>query len=167
MHAGPWIAAYIGALVIWSIVLVSGTTPTLWRGSSLVFLNGAFVAASVITMAVRRLRPDSALIGFEIILVALIVLVRDVWLALHVARTDLERVLEDCFKKTRTAYVGADGKYVLTVADSEMRVSVNAAFPGAMRIGFAGNTTSKKAQLIRALIGKQFRGSFPALKMRA
>lgn len=167
MHAGAWIAAYLAALVIWSIVLLAGKTPTLWQGSSVLFLNGAFIVASVATMVIRRVSPDSALIGFEIVMAALILVLRPVRLALHVSLGDLERVLEDCFKRTRTNYVRDGGEYVLTVAQSEMRVSLNTTFLGATRIRFGGNTESRKARLIRTLIGKQFRGSFPALKMRA
>jgi hypothetical protein len=166
VHAGAWIAGYIGALVIWAIVLGAGTTPTLWRGSSLLFLNGAFIAVSIATMLVRRLRPDSTLIAFEVILIGLVLVAREVWLVLHVGMQELERILEECFTRTRAAHTRAGNHYVLAVANSEMRVRLSAPIRGVIRIGFGGNTKSKKAQLIRGLIAKQFRGSFPALKVR-
>ncbi len=167
MHAGPWIALYIGAIIIWSIVIAMSRSPTLWRGSSLSFLNGAFIAGSIAAMMIRRLRPDLGLIGFEIILAGVALFARPVWLALHVEEAQLERVLEQCFTKTRAAFVRGDNGYILTVAESEVQVRLRRWFRSTIQIGFVGNMGSRKAKLIRAFIGKQFRGSFPALKVRA
>jgi hypothetical protein len=165
--AGPWIAGYIGALVIWWLVLAASTSATLWRGSSLVFLNGAFVVASVVTMLFRQLSPSSALVGFDIILLGLVLPLRGVWLTLHVPMSEVERILEECFTRTRARYTRAGADYVLTVADREMRVNLSVPIRGVVRVGFRGNTRSKKAQLIRALIAKQFQGSLPTLKIRS
>jgi hypothetical protein len=165
VHGRPWVAGYIGALVIWWLLLGAGKSPTLWRGRSLVFLNGAFIVASVVTMLIRQLRPSSALVGFDVILLGLVLLLRGVWLTLHVGMSEVERILEECFTRTRAVYARAGGDYVLTVADREMRVNLSVPIRGVIRIGFGGNRGSKKAQLIRALIAKQFRGSFPAVKI--
>jgi hypothetical protein len=167
VHGRPWVAGYIGALVIWWLLLAAGKSPTLWRGSSLAFLNVAFIVASVVTMLIRQLRPSSALVGFDVILLGLVLLLRGVWLTLHIATSEVERILEECFTRTRAVYTRAGGDYVLTVADREMRVNLSVPIRGIVRIGFRGNTGSKKAQLIRALIAKQFRGSFPVLKIRS
>jgi hypothetical protein len=165
VHGRPWVAGYIGALVIWWLLLAAGKSPTLWRGSSLAFLNVAFTVASLVTMLIRQLRPSSALVGFDVILLGLVLLLRDMWLTLHVQMSEVARILEECFTRTRAVYSRAGGGYVLTVADREMRVNLSLPVRGVVRIGFRGNTGSKKAKLIRALIAKQFRGSFPAVKI--
>ena len=54
MSAAPWVAAYATALLVWLIVLGTGRQPTLWRGRSLVYLNGAFVALLLVVMLVRQ-----------------------------------------------------------------------------------------------------------------
>jgi hypothetical protein len=139
----------------------------LWRGGSLFFLNGAFVAASIGALLMHRVRPETALVAFDLFLVVLVLLVRGVWLALHVESVHVEQILEGCFTRTRATYSRVGNAYVLTVAESELLVTLRAPFRGVISIGFAGNLRSKKGQLIRALIGKQFRGSFPAIKVRA
>jgi hypothetical protein len=166
VYAGPWIAAYIAAILLWSVALMTGNAPTLWRGNSLFLFNGLFIAASVVAVAAMGLRPTLALAGFDVVLIVVAVLVRNVWLLLHVDRAGAEQILEDCFEKTRARYTGTQGDYALTVAESQLRVLLDALGP-VIRLRFLGDLRSKKAGLIRALIMKQFRGSFPALRMRA
>ena len=79
---------------------------------------------------------------------------------------ELQRILEECFTRTRAVHTRARDDYLLSVANSEMRVRLSTPIRGVIRIGFGGTTNSKKAQLIRGLIAKQFRASFPALKVR-
>jgi hypothetical protein len=145
---------------------MAGNAPTLWRGNALFFFNGIFIAASIIAIAVKGARPTPAFVGFDVVLVVAAVWMRGVWLLLHVDRTRAEQILEDCFEKTRAKYVRAEAGYVLTVAEAQIRVSLEP-LGDAIRLRFVGSLRSKKAGLIRALIMKQFRGPFPALRMRA
>jgi hypothetical protein len=167
VHAALWIAAYVAVVLLWCAVLVLSRAPTLWRGSSLLFFNAPFIVASLAAMAVKRVGPTGALVVFDVVLIAAVVLLRDVWLLLHIDRERVGQILEDCFEKTRARYARADYGYVLTVAENQMRVMVGEPRSGAVRLRFTGNTQSKKAQLIRALVVKQFSGSFPALRLWA
>ena len=180
MPVGPWLVVYIAAVVVWSIVLLAGRTPTLWKGSSLRWFNGAFIAATIVVMVARRVGPGAGLLVFDAALAAMMAVARETWLALHVvpstsgtSATNAERLavlrqtLEVCFAKTRAQFVSSAEGYLLQVAGGEMQITLKSAVAGAVRIGFAGNTASTKAQLIRSLIAKQFRGSFPTLRMRA
>jgi hypothetical protein len=106
-------------------------------------------------------------VAFDVVLFATVLVLRDVWMLFHVDVARVERVLEDCFAKTRAKYVRIGSGYGLSVAESEVRVAIGRPFAGLMRLGFSGNTGSKKFELIRALIAKQFGGSFPTPRIRA
>jgi hypothetical protein len=145
---------------------MTGNAPTLWRGNALLFFNGIFIAASIVAIAVKGVSPTPVFVGFDVVLIAAAVSARSVWLLLHVDRGRAEQILEDCFAKTRARYARAEGGYVLTVAETQIRVLLEP-LGDAIRLRFVGSLRSKKAGLIRALIMKQFRGPFPALRMRA
>jgi hypothetical protein len=83
---------------------------------------------------------------------------------LHIDRSQIDRVLEKCFAQTRTQFDKTDRGYTVR-AGGEMQVAV-APILTMHAIRFAGTSNSKKGHLIRALIAKQFRPSFPALRIR-
>ena len=44
----PWLVAYTLVLLAWALVITRRSTPTLWKGSSLVIVNTLFVVATII-----------------------------------------------------------------------------------------------------------------------
>ena len=166
MTAAVWIAAYVATVILWLTSLGTRSEPTLLKGRVVVFLNGAFVVASVVALLIRRERPGADLIVFDIVLVASAILFGRVWLLLHIPRDEAEAILEKCFAQTRARYERAPNGYTVSAAGAEMAVAMSESFRGALRIRFSGARTSKKAGLIRALVGKQFRPPFPTLRIR-
>ncbi len=164
MSAAPWVAAYAAALIVWLIVLVAGRQPTLWKGRALVYLNGAIIAVLVVVILVRRQHPGFGLYILGATLLACAAAARNVWLLLHIDRRGIDRVLERCFAQTRTQFDKTGQGYTVR-AGGEMQVAVTQLLT-MHTVRFAGTSNSKKGQLIRALIGKQFRPSFPALRIR-
>ena len=43
----PWLGAYALVLLVWALFIARRSTPTLWKGSSLVVVNGAFILATI------------------------------------------------------------------------------------------------------------------------
>jgi hypothetical protein len=164
VSAAPWVAAYVAALIIWLIVLAAGRQPTLWKGRALVYLNGAIIAVLVVVMLIRQQRPGVGLCVLAALLLASAAATRNTLLLLHIERSEINRVLERCFAQTRTQFEKTGQGYIAR-AGGEMQVEVTPILT-IHTIRFAGTSKSKKGQLIRALIGKQFRPSFPALRIR-
>lgn len=164
MSAAPWVAAYAAALIVWLIVLATGRQPTLWKGRALVCLNGAIIAVFVVVMLIRQQRPGFGLYVLGALLLASAAAAKDAWLLLHIDRPEIDRVLEKCFAQTRTQFDRAGQGYIVR-AGGEMEVAV-ARLLAMHTVRFTGTRNSKKGQLIRALITKQFRPSFPALRIR-
>ena len=164
MPATPWVAAYAAALIVWLIVLAAGRQPTLWKGRALLYLNGAFIAVLIVVMLVRQQQPGFGLYVLGALLVASAAAARNAWLLLHIDRPEIDRVLERCFAQTRTQFDKTDRSYTAR-AGGEMHVEVMPMLT-LHTVRFAGTSDSKKGQLIRALIAKQFRPSFPALRIR-
>jgi hypothetical protein len=162
--AAPWVAAYAAALIVWLIVLAAGNRPTLWKGRALLYLNGAFIAVLLVVVLVRQQRPGLGLYIFGAVLLASAVAARNAWLLLHIDRTEIARILEKCFAQTRTQFDRTDRGYTAR-AGGEMQVTVTPVLT-MHTVRFTGTSNSKKGQLIRALIAKQFRPSFPALRIR-
>ena len=44
----PWLVAYALVLLVWALIIMRRSTPTLWKGSSLVIVNSLFVIATII-----------------------------------------------------------------------------------------------------------------------
>lgn len=164
MSAAPWVAAYAAALITWLIVLVAGRQPTLWKGRALVYLNGAIIGVLVLVLLVRQQRPGFGLYVLGAFLLASAAAARNAWVLLHVDRPAIDRILERCFTQTRTQFDKTGLGYTLR-AGGEMQVTV-APMVTMHAIRFTGTRNSKKGQLIRALIAKQFHPSFPALRIR-
>jgi hypothetical protein len=145
-------------------VLAVGRQPTLWKGRALLYLNGAIIAVLLVVMLVRQQQPGFGLYVLGAWLLASAAAARNVWLFLHIDRPEINRILERCFAQTRTQFDKTGQGYTVR-AGGEMQVSV-APMLTMHTIRFQGTCNSKKARLIRALIGKQFRPSFPALRIR-
>ena len=164
MSAAPWVAAYAAALIVWLIVLAGGRKPTLWKGSALLYLNGAIIAALVVVMLVRQQRPGFGLYVLSALLLASAVATRDAWVLVHIDRREIDRILEKCFAQPRAQFDKTGQGYTVR-AGGEMQVAV-APMLTMHAIRFSGTSNSKKGQLIRALIAKQFHPSFPPLRIR-
>ena len=163
MSAAPWVAAYTTALIVWLIVLAAGRQPTLWKGRALAYVNGATIALLAVAMLARQQRPGFGPYAFGALLLASAVAARNAWLLLHITREEIDRVLEKCFAQTRTQFDKTDQGYTAR-AGGEMQVLIRA-MSTIHTVRFTGTSNSKKGQLIRALIAKQFRPSFPALRI--
>jgi hypothetical protein len=164
VSAAPWVAAYTATLIGWLIVLAAGRQPTLWKGRALLYLNGAIVAVLIVVTLVRQQQPRFGLYVLAALLLASAAAARNAWVLLHIDRPDVNRVLERCFAQTRTQFDKTGQGYTVR-AGGEMQVAV-APMLTMHTIRFRGTCNTKKGQLIRALIAKQFRPSFPALRIR-
>jgi hypothetical protein len=164
VSAAPWVAAYAAALIVWLIVLAAGKHPTLWKGRALLYLNGAIIAVLVVVTLVRQQQPGFGLYVLGALLLTSAGATRNAWVLLHIDRPEIDRVLEKCFAQTRTQFDKTDRGYTAR-AGGEMQVAVSPMLT-MHTIRFQGTCNTKKGQLIRALIAKQFRPSFPTLRIR-
>jgi len=164
VSAAPWVAAYAAALIVWLIVLAAGKQPTLWKGRALLYLNGAIIAVLVVVTLARQKQPGFGLYVFCALLLTSAVAARDAWVLFHIDRSQIDGVLEKCFRLTRTQFDKTDRGYTLSAA-GEMLVNLTSVLT-MHAIRFTGTSNSKKGKLIRALIAKQFRPSFPTLRIR-
>jgi hypothetical protein len=166
----PWIVAYLAILLVWALIILRRTGPTLWKGRSLVATNIAFVVISTGVILLKGLSPGSVLIAFDIILIIAALMVREKWLLLRVGHAGSVTVLERCFVQTRASAVrqGEEyGVYGVQCGAAEMMVTIRPTIGGLMSVRFTGGTGSKKAALVRALFCKQFHNSFPTPRFRA
>jgi hypothetical protein len=175
----PWVAGYLAILLVWALIILRRTGPTLWKGRSLVALNIAFVVIS----AAAELLEGRALgepqggwawrsfppgfIAFDLVLIVIAVVVREKWLLLRISHGDAAAILEKCFTQTRATSVRRADGYAVPCGEAEMTVSIR---PGLMRlvsVRFTGGEQSRRAALLRSLFGKQFHRSFPTARFRA
>jgi predicted outer membrane lipoprotein len=163
--AAPSVAAYATALIVWLIVLAAGREPTLWKGRAVLCFNGAFIGALLAVILVRQQRPGAGLYILGALLLASAVAARNALLLLHIDRGKIDQVLEKCFGQTRASHKKTPTGYTVIAAGAEMSVAITPLL-AAHAVRFSGTKNSKKAQLIRALIAKQFQPSFPVLRIR-
>jgi len=175
----PWLAAYTLVLLAWALVITRRSTPTLWKGSSLVIVNSLFVIATLIygfREAPAALVLPGSLVLFDLALVLMAVLLRGKWLLVGITPAEASAILERCFKQTRSAATRRDYDYVVRCGDFEMIVGITSsrAALGNLHLPLRGHTirftgaeASKKAKLIRSLFSKQFGSSFPTPRIKA
>ena len=174
-----WLGAYALVLVVWALFIARRSSPTLWKGSSLVVVNGAFVLATIIYgLAQRsgaRVLPRSLII-FDVALALIAFLVRRRWLLVGITHDRATEILERCFVQTRSPSTRRGTDHVVKCGEIEMiagidknRVAIGNLgwpLPGHV-VRFKGAERSKKGGLIRSLFSKQFGGSFPTPRMKA
>lgn len=145
-------------------MLTAVRQPTLWKGRSLLIVNAAIVAAIAVNLALARQRPGYGLAAFLLMLIVAGIAVRDRAVLLHVDRDEAERVLERCLTQTRAGYERSGPDYIARTAPENLMIEMRGGRP-AIAVRFLGGNGSRKAELIRALVGKQFSGSFPTIRI--
>ena len=163
----PWITVYLLILLVWALIILRRSGPTLWKGSSLVALNIAFVLVSALIAFLQTGTLGGGLIAFYVVLVVVALLLRQKWLLLGISHADSAAVLERCFVQTRATSVRRDDAYVIQCSGAEMAVLIRPATGRMMSVRFSGGGASKKAVLVRKLFCKQFHSSFPTPRFRA
>ena len=175
----PWIAAYLAILMVWALIILRRTGPTLWKGRSLVAVNIAFVLVSTAAVLLKgRTLGDGmggvawccfppGFIVFDLVLIVVAVLVGKKWLLFRISHADTAAILERCFKQTRAPWVRRPGGYAVDCAGVDVRATIQPTLFGSVSVGFAGGAQSKKAALLRSLFGKHFHSSFPTPRIRA
>ena len=175
----PWIAVYLAILLAWALVILRRTGPTLWKGSSLVALNIAFILLSAAVTLLRGSAFDNgmgdtmwccfsmALIAFDLVLLVIAIVVGRKWLVLGMSHDDTMAVLERCFAQTRASSARHDEGYLVQCGGAEMTVSIRPTMTSVVSVRFTGARKSKKADLVRKLFGKQFHSSVPTPRFRA
>ena len=165
-----WIVAYLAILLVWALIILRRTGPTLWKGRSLVALNIAFVLVSTVAILLRGQPLGAGLIAFDLVLLIAALLVREKWLLLRIDHAESATILERCFIQTRASSVRRGdgyGVYGVQCGAAEMTVTIRPTIAKLVTVRFAGGAGSKKATLIRSLFGKQFHNSFPTPRLRA
>ena len=180
----PWLGAYALVLVAWALIIARRPSPTLWKGSSLVVVNGIFVLATIIHGFTQRgslSDPGARVLAISVIIfdVALIVIalwVRRRWLLVGITHEQATEILERCFVQTRSSSTRRGTDHVVKCGEIEMiagidrnRVAIGNlgwSLPGHI-VRFKGAEGSKKAGLIRSLFSKQFGSSFPTPRIKA
>jgi len=163
----PWIAAYLLILLAWVLIILRRPGPTLWKGSSLVAVNIAFVLVSTAVVLLQRGTFGSGLIVFDVVLIIVALVMREKWLLLGISHADSAAVLERCFIQTRATSVRRADIYAIQCGGAEMLVLIRPTTERMMSVQFSGGGASKKAVLVRNLFCKQFHSSFPTPRFRA
>lgn len=180
----PWLGAYALVLVVWALIIARRASPTLWKGSSLVVVNGFFVLATITNGLARsgslsrpgaRVLPGSLII-FDIALVLIALWVRRRWLLVGITHEQATEILERCFVQTRSPSTRRGTDHVVKCGEIEMVAEIDKnrvalgnlglPLPGHV-VRFRGADRSKKGSLIRSLFSKQFGSSFPTPRIKA
>ena len=180
----PWLSAYALVLVVWALFIARRSTPTLWKGSSLVIVNALFVLATIayglaqsssLSTPGARLLPRSVIV-FDVVLIAIALWLRRSWLLVGITHEQATETLERCFTQTRSSATRRGAHHVVKCGEIEMiagihknRVAIGKLgfpLPGHV-VRFKGAEQSKKGSLIRSLFSKQFGNSFPTPRIRA
>lgn len=163
----PWIAAYLGILLAWALIILRRRGPTLWKGRSLVAVNLAFVLVSTAVILLRGQTLGVGLIALDLVLILVALAMRDKWLLLGISHADSTAVLQKCLTQTRASSVRRDAGYVVNCGGAEMFVTIRPGLRQLLGVSFTGGTGSRKAALLQKLFCKQFHSSFPTPRFRA
>ena len=163
----PWIVVYTAILLVWALIILRRTGPTLWKGESLVALNIAFVVISSAVILLQERRISAGFIAFELELIIIAIAMRNKWVLLRISDADSAVVLEKCFAQTRASSVRRADGYAVQCSGAEMTVTLRPNMVRLLSVRFTGGGESRKAALVRDLFGKQFHNSLPTPRFRA
>ena len=155
----------------------------MWKGSSLVVVNGLFIVATIVfgfwraraSTASDFVLPGSVLV-FDIALLVIALWVHRKWLLVGITYAEATEILERCFTQTRAPVTRRELDYAVTCGQFELiaGITTNRVAVGNLHLPLPGHTVrfsgahkSKKAKLIRSLFSKQFGGSFPTPRIKA
>jgi len=165
VSAAGAIGAYVAILALWALVLRLGGKPTLWKGSALLVFSTLFVAIVGVVLLARGQRPGVELTAFLVLILMAGIAAQGVWLLLNIDRVGVVQIVEKCLGQTRANFDLKDGRYLVRTSTEDLAIDIGEAAL-AIRVRFTGGSGSKKAELIRSLLGKQFKGSVPTLRIR-
>ncbi|HYU52098.1 MAG TPA: hypothetical protein VEK37_04105, partial [Gemmatimonadaceae bacterium] len=138
----PWITVYLLILLVWALIILRRSGPTLWKGSSLVALNIAFVLVSTTVVLLQGGTLGSGLIVFDVVLIIIALVMRQKWLLLGISHADSAAVLERCFIQTRATALRRADAYAIQCGGAEMLVLIRPATDRMMSVRFSGGGAS-------------------------
>jgi hypothetical protein len=168
--ANAWLAGYAAIVALCAITVLVRREPTLLRGRSAFIFTTLYVALAAASIAWRHTRstPASPLaIASAAIALTITAIAAPWWFVLGGPRAAVVSTLEICLGRVCAVYERKDAGFIMTIPAGGMHISVHALpWTRVSVVSLRAKPPYRKADLLRRLFAKQYRGVFPTLRIR-
>lgn len=165
-----WLAGYAAIVAVCAITVLVRREPTLLRGRSAFTFTTLYVALAWAALAWQdaRVFPFSPL-GFGAAAVAMVITgtAAPWWFVLGGPHAAVVSTLEVCLGRVCAVYERKDTGFIMKIPAGGMHISVHALpWTRVTVVSLRAKPPYKKADLLRRLFAKQYRGVLPTLRIR-
>lgn len=168
-----WLAGYAAIIALCAITVLVRREPTLLRGRSAFTFTTLYVALAWVSVAWLDARGSrfSLFSPFDLGAAALAIAITAIaapwWFVLGGPRAAVVSTLEACLGRVCAVYERTDAGFIMKIPAGGMRVSVHTLpWTRVSVVSLCAKPPHKKADLLRRLFAKQYRGVFPTLRIR-
>jgi hypothetical protein len=164
-----WLAGYAAIVASCAITVLLRREPTLLRGRSVFTFTTLYVAVAWASVAWRQARvsPFSSVdLGAAAAAIAITGIASPWWFVLRGPHAAVISTLEVCLGRVCAVYERKDAGFLVKNPAGRMRISVHALpWTHVSVVSLRAKPPYKKADLLRRLFAKQYRGVFPTLRI--
>lgn len=157
-----------GAIVaLCAITVFVRREPTLLRGRSAFIFTTLYVAVAFVSIAWQHAHVSPFAVGAAIVAIVITGIAAPWWFVLGGPRAAVVSILEVCLGRVCAVYERTDAGFLMKMPAGGMRISVHALpWTRVSILSLRAKPPYKKADLLRRLFAKQYRGVFPTLRIR-
>lgn len=161
-----WAATYLGIVSLAVVAVARRGDATIFAGRTLGLFNVAFVVvAAAVTFGVRGdLRGHALLAGLVLLLPTWAVRTR--WLLVGETRRGIEKNIEACLRRLCATFERTIEGYNVVLAGTDvLHIRIRHLGTQVALLEFRAPMRHRKVELIQKLLGKQYRGLLPVLRI--
>lgn len=167
--ANGWVLGYVAIALIAGVTVLARREPALLRGSSVLLFTVAYVAIAAAALYWTGHPITRLAAAFAGVALALAVALAPWWTVIGAPRASVIGTIEVCFGRVCATYraAGAGHGFVMDVPGGALHIRLHALPVGnATLISFQASPRHKKGDLLRRLLGKQYSGVLPTIRIR-
>jgi hypothetical protein len=165
-----WLAGYAAIVALCAITVLVRREPTLLRGRTAFAFTALYVALAWAALAWREARvfPFSPFgLGAAALAIMITGIAAPWWFVLGGPRAAVVSTLEVCLGRVCAVYERKDTGFIMQIPAGGMRISVHALpWTRISVVSLRARPPYKKADLLRRLFAKQYRGVLPTPRIR-
>lgn len=165
--ADGWVLGYVAIALIAGVTVHARREPALLRGSSVLLFTVAYVAIAGVGLYRSGNTITPLALTSAVVAVALALGLAPWWTVIGAPRASVIDTIEICFGRVCATYRAAERGFVMDVPGGALLIRLHALPIGtATLISFRARPRHKKSDLLRRLVGKQYRGVLPTIRIR-
>jgi hypothetical protein len=165
--ADAWLAGYAAIVVLCAITVLVRREPTLLRGRSAFTFTTVYVALAWASVAWCGVGVPPIGLGAAVVALVITAIAAPWWFVLGGPHATVVSTLEVCLGRVCAVYERGDAGFIMKIPAGGMRITVHMLpWTRVSVVSLRARPPHRKADLLRRLFAKQYRGVFPTPRIR-